>query len=66
MTTDSVKFNWNSFLTVQEVAALLRVDASAVRRWIRKGELKSVQFGNGRTVRVPAEELRRMSVREAV
>jgi excisionase family DNA binding protein len=54
-----MKFNWNSFLTVQEVAEVLRVDASAVRRWIRNGELKAVQFGGGRTVRVPAEELRR-------
>jgi excisionase family DNA binding protein len=45
-------------LTVPEVAALLRVDASTVYRAVRRGELPAVRLGGrGTSVRIPASAL---------
>jgi excisionase family DNA binding protein len=50
-------------LTVQEVAKRLRVDASTVRRWIRKGTLRAVALpasGPYQAYRVETSALREM------
>ena len=37
----------DTYLTVPEVAALLRVDPATVRRWINSGRLAAVRLGHG-------------------
>jgi Helix-turn-helix domain len=54
-------------LTVQEVAAALRLDPSAVYRAAQRGDINSVR-PNARadySVRIPLAELRRLQVRSA-
>jgi excisionase family DNA binding protein len=36
--------NSNGLLTVQEVANILRVDATTVRRWLKNGALEAVEL----------------------
>ena len=45
-------------LTVKEAAALLCVSPATVRRWCRRGQLRSFQVGKGAAIRIPAAELR--------
>jgi excisionase family DNA binding protein len=51
-----------ALLTVQEVAALLRLDPSTVYRAAASGELESVRLSAklGSAIRIPVEELRRL------
>lgn len=44
------------FLTVQEVAAFLRVDPQTVRRWCIAGDLRAVRAG-GKVYRVRRDDL---------
>jgi len=43
----------HSFLTAQEVAALLRVSVYTVRRWIKKGDLPAYKVGRGWRISEP-------------
>jgi excisionase family DNA binding protein len=45
-------------LTVDEVAARLRVSRESVRRWARQGRLRAVHVG--RQLRIPPEEVNRI------
>jgi excisionase family DNA binding protein len=45
-------------LTVDEVAARLRVSPESVRRWARQGRLRAVHVG--RQLRIPPEEVNRI------
>ena len=45
-------------LTVKEAAALLCVSPATVRRWCRRGQVRSFQVGKGAAIRIPAAELR--------
>jgi len=50
----------NRMLTVEQVAEHLAVNAEAVRRWLRAGELRGVRLGGTKAGwRVAAAELRR-------
>lgn len=55
------------FLTVKEVADLLRVTRQAVHNWIRQGKLDAIKLGD-RTLRIPAVAVERFIAegREAV
>jgi len=43
------------YLTVEETARRLKVDAETVRRWLRDGALRGLKFG--RVWRIPESEL---------
>ena len=45
------------FLTIKEIAAMLKVHEGTVRRWIRNGKLASVKVGE--SVRVTNAEFQR-------
>ena len=47
------------FLTVREVAQILRVSDSTIRNYIKQGLIKAIKLGNNRraTVRVPKSEV---------
>jgi len=42
------------FLTVQEIAEILKVNAKTVRNWIDEGDLKAAKFG--RQYRIDRED----------
>ena len=42
----------DSFLTVNEISKLLKVERDSVVRWIRTGRLRAFKPGNGRFWRV--------------
>ena len=46
-------------LTTVEVAAMLRIHPSSVRRWIERGEVEAIQLPGGR-YRVPRSEVERL------
>lgn len=50
------------FLTVKEVAQILRVSESTVRNYIKQGIIKAIKFGKNRraTVRVPKSEIEKL------
>ena len=50
-------------LTVEEVAALFRVNRDTVRRWLREGRLKGVDLGGRAGYRIRREEVRRFRQR---
>jgi excisionase family DNA binding protein len=51
----------DQLLTVQEVAARLRVNPETVRRWLRQGKLQGVMLGGDRAgYRIAESELRRL------
>jgi len=43
------------FLTPEDVAEILNVEASTIRKWLREGILKGVKFGG--LWRIPEDEL---------
>jgi excisionase family DNA binding protein len=45
------------WLTVREVAALLKVHVETVRRWVRTGELRGTPFGGKTGYRVKARDV---------
>ena len=45
-------------LTVKEAAALLCVSPATVRRWCKRGQVRSFQVGKGAAIRTAAAELR--------
>jgi excisionase family DNA binding protein len=45
------------FYTIKEIATMLKVHETTVRRWILDGKLESVKVGN--TVRVSGDDFRR-------
>ena len=47
-------------LTLPETAAELRYSERTVRRLIDAGELRAVQFGRGRALRIPRTEIERL------
>jgi excisionase family DNA binding protein len=50
----------NELLTVQEVAKILRVDVTSVRRWIKAGALKGVKLpsnGKKQSFRIRREDV---------
>ena len=48
-------------LTVQEVAAHLRVNPETVRRWLRQGHIRGALLGGDRAgYRIPASEVERL------
>jgi excisionase family DNA binding protein len=58
----------SELLTVSEVARILRVDDTTVRRWVKQGALDAVTLphqGRRRTYRVPREVLDKMLGTEA-
>ena len=65
MTVDKGPPEAPEFLTVEEVAALLRVEPGSVRRWFATGRLASYKFGKLRLVRRPDLEAFIASCREA-
>ncbi len=46
--------------TVEEFAKIMRVTPLTVRRWIKAGKIKIVQFGKGSPVRISEEEVNRL------
>lgn len=46
-------------LTIEEVAAKLRVDPSTVWRWIKAGKIKPVRKLGRRIVRLPSSSVQR-------
>ena len=52
------------YVTVAEVADVLRVDPSTVRRWIEKGDLEAITLPSG-IYRVPRHALDRLVLGEA-
>lgn len=50
------------FLTVKEVASVLRVSATTVRTMVQRGDIGAMQ--SGRTIRIPETELDRI-IRES-
>jgi excisionase family DNA binding protein len=52
-------------LTIGEVATALRVSQKTVQRRIKDGTIRKVAMG-GRSVRIPSDELRRLSRQEVV
>lgn len=46
--------------TAAEVAALLRVDATTVRKWIADGKVRAITTPTGRR-RIPAGEVERLT-----
>lgn len=51
----SENFMTPEYLTVEETARRLKVDAETVRRWLREGTLRGQKFG--RVWRIPESEL---------
>ena len=47
-------------LTVQEVAAKLKLNPETVRRWLREGRLRGVKFGRRGGYRVSEAEVQRL------
>jgi len=47
-----------TYLTVKEIAARLRVHPETVRDWIRSGELRGVRLGKRSGFRVSESDLR--------
>mgnify|MGYP001626380320 CR=1 FL=1 len=47
------------YYTVKELAALLRVSDSTIRRMIRKGQIKAIKLPSG-TLRIPEEEVSKL------
>lgn len=48
-------------LLIAEVADILRVNTSSVRRWIRAGRLRAIRPAGSRgTIRIPRAELERL------
>lgn len=48
------------WLTVPEVARVLRVNPATVRRWAAEGEVRAVRIGPGGHWRIPREALDEM------
>jgi excisionase family DNA binding protein len=48
-------------LTVKEAAALARVSPATIRRWCRMGYLDAFQAGRGATIRIPRDELQKLT-----
>ena len=44
------------FYTTEEVAEMLKVNRESVRRWVRKGKLKSIKLG-GKFIRISQIQL---------
>ena len=44
------------FYTTEEVAEMLKVNRESVRRWVRKGKLKSIKLG-GKFIRISQNQL---------
>lgn len=49
----------HEFLTLDEVAAFIRVDAKTVRRWIASGILPMIQIGK-HTIRIRRRDLQKL------
>jgi len=47
-----------SFLTVKEICAILKVKRGTVIRWIRAGRLRAFKVGGGRLWRIRERDLR--------
>jgi excisionase family DNA binding protein len=47
------------YLTIEEVAELLRVSERTVYRWIRNGNLQAIQVMEGGGYRIPQSEIDR-------
>jgi excisionase family DNA binding protein len=58
MTLDSGSLNDDSFLTVAEVAELLKLNQQTVRNWIDQGSLPALRVG--RRVRIRSSDLNRL------
>jgi excisionase family DNA binding protein len=48
------------YLSVKEVAALLRVSPATIRVWIRRGYLPALQPTRGAALRIPRSSLSRL------
>ena len=49
----------DAFFTVKEMAAILRVHAQTIRRYIRTGKLQALRLG-GKGHRIPRSEISRL------
>src|SRR5436305_2365126 len=58
MTLDPSSLNEDSFLTVAEVAELLKLNQQTVRNWIDQGSLPALRVG--RRVRIRSADLNRL------
>jgi excisionase family DNA binding protein len=50
----------SEYLSVKEVAALLRVSTATIRAWIRRGYLPALQPTRGAALRIPRSSLSRL------
>ncbi len=57
MPVSSYKGEAGVMLTVSEVADMLKVHATTIRRWERAGELKSYRFGSKGNIRFKSDEV---------
>jgi len=48
-TRDATRASMPPWLTVSDVARLVRVDVHTVLSWVKRGELRAVNVGSGRT-----------------
>ncbi|MBV8774557.1 MAG: helix-turn-helix domain-containing protein [Deltaproteobacteria bacterium] len=47
----------DSYYTVPELAAALKVNPATIRRWIAANQIEFVRLGPGKTVRIPRTAL---------
>ena len=57
MRASSGRGNLSKMLTVNEVAALLQVHTTTVRRWEKEGRLKSYRLGPKGSIRFKSEDI---------
>jgi excisionase family DNA binding protein len=56
---------YKQFLTVQEVAELLRISRRTVYTWIDEGVIRAVKISDKSVVRIPLSEIERI-IKEAL
>jgi excisionase family DNA binding protein len=56
-TTTDVRGSFDRMLTVNEVAHLLHVHPTTVRRWEKRGELRAYRLGSKGTIRFKKEDV---------
>ena len=56
----SALVNERRLLKLREAATELRYSERTIRRMIDRGQLRAVQLGRGRALRIPREEIERL------
>lgn len=60
-----MKHEMDSFLTVEEVCSLLKVERHTVAHWIKSGRLRGFRPGGGRFWRVRRQDFQRFAKGDA-